>query len=101
MASLPFPGRGEQFVCACCHDAGWLPDPFAAKAGDFIPCPCCHQDCRWTVCYDGDDGAAAADDLDPTGPVDPAEVPAPRPRSLNVRERRRRIARLLDEGGAA
>ena len=63
MASLPFPGRGEQFVCACCHDAGWLPDPFAAKAGDFIPCPCCHQDC-WSTIAVSDVAYPRVDDQD-------------------------------------
>jgi hypothetical protein len=65
MSSLAFPDRGEQPACPCCHDAGYLPDPFAARPGDFIP-PCCHQDVRWTIAYDGDDGASLMDAAYPT-----------------------------------
>src|SRR6516164_8054406 len=49
MAIEPQPGRGEQPRCPTCQDAGWLPNPFPAFPGDFIVCPYCHQDCRWTT----------------------------------------------------
>ena len=66
MSMLPFPGREPQPACTCCDDAGWLPDPFGASPGDFVPCPSCHQDVRWTIAYDGDDGASLMDAAYPT-----------------------------------
>jgi hypothetical protein len=61
MRSVPFPGREPQPLCPTCHDAGWLPDPFAARPGDYVPCPCCHRDWRWTIADAGDDGASLMD----------------------------------------
>jgi hypothetical protein len=49
MAIEPQPGRGEQPRCPTCQDAGWLPNPFPAHPGDFVVCPYCHQDYRWTT----------------------------------------------------
>jgi hypothetical protein len=72
MESLPLPARDEQYNCACCHDAGYLPSPFPAFPGDYVLCPCCHTDWRWTT------------------------VEPPRPRRLSVRELRRRVARMLE-----
>jgi hypothetical protein len=57
MRSVPFPGRGEQPLCPTCHDAGWLPSPFPAHPHDWVRCPCCHQDWRWTIADAGGDGA--------------------------------------------
>jgi hypothetical protein len=61
MSMLPFRGREPQPACACCHDAGWLPSPLPAYPGDWVPCPCCHQDWRWTIADADDDGASLMD----------------------------------------
>ena len=61
MASLPFPSREEQWQCAWCHDSGWLLSPFPADPFDYIPCPCCHQDCSWTIADACDDGTNLMD----------------------------------------
>jgi hypothetical protein len=49
MSSLPFRGLPEEPTCPTCQSAGWLPNPFSDTPGDFLPCPSCHCDWRWTV----------------------------------------------------
>jgi hypothetical protein len=54
VSSVPSPDHGAQFVCACCHDAGYLPSVTPGQPYQFEPCSSCHQDCFWTTV--GDDG---------------------------------------------
>jgi hypothetical protein len=57
MKSVRFSGPGGQPRCPTCHDAGYLPNPFSDTAGDYLPCPSCHQEPRWTTADDAADAA--------------------------------------------
>jgi hypothetical protein len=50
MVNLRYPWSVEEPPrCPTCGDAGWLPSPFPANPFDYVCCPACHQDCRWTT----------------------------------------------------
>ena len=53
MSCLRFPWPPVKPACPTCGDAGYLPDPFPARAGDYISCPVCNPDgaadWRWTT----------------------------------------------------
>jgi hypothetical protein len=64
LKSLRYPWSVEEPPrCPCCGDAGWLPSPFPACPFDYVLCPSCHQDHRWTVADDDGPDADALVDL--------------------------------------
>ena len=44
MSSLRLPWPPVKPACPTCGDTGYLPDPFPARAGDYIRCPVCNPD---------------------------------------------------------